>query len=173
MIEIKQIGEQNASDINLKNEPFKLHGRMKVKFDGKWSHTFEESDKSSYQTFPDESYDFAKMRDEYLFTGAYENGKCVALAIWQKPFNKYLYLYDLKVSAKMRGKGIGRKLIETGASLAKELGAIGIYTVAQDNNVDACKFYIACGFEVGGLDTRAYDGTSQAGKSDIYFYKDN
>ena len=38
------------------------------------------------------------------------------------------------------------------------------------NNLNACLFYIGCGFEIGGLNTRVYEGTKQEGKSDIYFY---
>ena len=47
--------------------------------------------------------------------GAYtENEDCIGLAIFQKSCNKYLYLYDLKVNAKYRHNGIGKKLIEEG-----------------------------------------------------------
>ena len=53
--------------------------------------------------------------------GAYtENEDCIGLAIYQKSCNKYLYLYDLKVNAKYRHNGIGKKLIEE----MKETGAV-------------------------------------------------
>ena len=45
-------------------------------------------------------------------------------------------------------------------------------TVGQDNNLSACLFYLHHGFSIGGFDNRSYDGTSQEGKSDIYFYRD-
>ena len=84
--------------------------------------------------------------------------------------HKYLYLYDLKVNAEYRGHMVGRKLIEAGKKLAREEGYRGLYTIGQDNNLGACSFYIRCGFEIGGLDTRVYQGTSQEGKRDILFY---
>ncbi|HNX16683.1 MAG TPA: GNAT family N-acetyltransferase, partial [Bacilli bacterium] len=46
------------------------------------------------------------------------------------------------------------------------------YTIAQDNNLSACLFYLNNGFRIGGLDTEIYKGTPQEGKSDIFFYKD-
>ena len=42
----------------------------------------------------------------------------------------------------------------------------------QDNNLDACRFYLAQGFRIGGFDNRVSTGTSQAGKADLYFYLD-
>ena len=65
---------------------------------------------------------------------------------------------------------MGRKLITEGQKIAHEMGLIGQYTIGQDNNLSACLFYIGCGFEIGGLNTRVYEGTRQEGKSDIYFY---
>ena len=65
---------------------------------------------------------------------------------------------------------MGRRLITEGQKIAHEMGLIGQYTIGQDNNLNACLFYIGWGFEIGGLNTRVYEGTKQEGKSDIYFY---
>ena len=48
----------------------------------------------------------------------------------------------------------------------------GVYTVGQDNNASACLFYMHHGFEIGGFDNRAYRGTAQEEKADIFFYRD-
>lgn len=121
-------------------------------------------------TFPDENYVFDEM-EEYVFLGAYENGECVGLAILVPVFNPCLFLYDLKVKKEMRGKGIGKLLIDESVRYARENHYTGLFTTGQDNNVNACLFYLACGFEIGGLDTAIYEGTKQSGKFDIYFYK--
>lgn len=42
----------------------------------------------------------------------------------------------------------------------------GLYTVGQDNNLNACLFYLSFGFEIGGLDTKIYENTKQSGKYD-------
>ena len=173
MIEIKRITEKHKTDINLPNEPFELRGRMIPTYDGKaWSYTTEEFPKNEVTTmvFPDEDYNYDEMAKEYVFIGAYEGEKCVGLAIYKRDWFKFLYLEDLKVSGEYRGRGVGRRLITEGQKIAHEMGLIGQYTIGQDNNLNACLFYIDCGFEIGGLITRVYEGTKQEGKSDIYFY---
>ena len=85
---------------------------------------------------------------------------------------KHMYLLDLKVNRDCRGKNIGRRLIDCAKQLAAERGYRGIYTQGQNDNLGACRFYIRCGFRIGGLDTDVYMGTKQEGKSDIYFYLD-
>ncbi len=123
--------------------------------------------------FPDENYDYDSMAENSIFVGAYEGENCVGLAIYQHSWNKYLYLYDLKVKAAYRGQRIGEQLIGAGRELARENGYRGLHTVGQDNNLGACSFYVRCGFEIGGMDSRVYRGTAQEGKSDILFYLDN
>ncbi len=174
MIEIKRITEENKADINIPNEEFELHGIMIPSYDGRcWSYTIEEftDDEKTTMIFPNENYRFDEMKDEYFFVGAYDKKCCVGLAIYKHDMFKYLYLEDLKVSEKYRGHGIGKLLIAEGMKIAAEEGYIGQYTIGQDNNLNACIFYIACGFEIGGINTKVYDGTSQSGKKDIYFYR--
>lgn len=177
-IETRIIDKAREADINIKNEPFELFGRMIPKYDGeKWSWTSEKSDETGEMCFPDENYSYDEMSENSTFIGAYDvsdsgEEKCVGLAILQEGFFKYMYLYDLKVNRGYRGKGVGRALLERMKETAREKGYIGIYTIGQDNNLAACLFYIRSGFEIGGLDTKVYGGTSQAEKRDILFYLD-
>lgn len=170
------IDKSRSGDINLKNEEFEIFGRLLPRFDGKsWSFGEEIFEKTEKMCFPEENYDFDEMSDNTVFVGAYdgESGdRCVGLAILQSEWTKYLYLYDLKVCSDCRGQGIGQLLIEKSCEIAKERGCIGIHTVGQDNNLAACRFYLKNGFEIGGLDTRTYRGTSQEGKADVHFYRD-
>ena len=175
MIEIRIIDADRKTDINIPNESFPLYGKMIPSLrDGIWSYGIElfSSENISEMTFPDENYDFDEMSNNCVFVGAYEGDKCIGLAIWQKEWHKYLYLFDLKVNSSYRGKGIAFALIEHGKQLAKESGFRGLYTIGQDNNLNACKFYLKSGFEIGGFNNHVYTGTSQEGKGDIYFYLD-
>ena len=172
-MEIRIINEDFEEDINIPNQPFKIRGRLLVSFvNNKWEYKKEvfKEDKVKEMTFPDENYNFEKMND-YVFIGAYENNTCIGLAILIETFNSCLFLYDLKVNKLMRGKGVGKKLIDYSYKYALDHNYPGLYTIAQDNNLDACLFYLSCGFEIGGLDTKTYEKTKQAGKYDIYFYK--
>lgn len=175
MIETRIIDEARKGDINIPNQPFALWGRMLPSYqDGKWGHTVEKfaPEDVGEMCFPDEDYDFAAMRENSTFIGAYDGERCVGLAIMQEYFFGYMYLFDLKVNQNCRGRGVGAALIEKAKDVAREKGYRGIYTQGQDNNLSACLFYLKRGFRIGGLNTDVYRGTSQEGKSDILFYLD-
>ena len=171
MIEICQITKERAQDLRLPNERFSQPGRfIPALKDGCWSYRTEPFEPGMTMIFPNENYDFEEITANGVAFGAYEDGKCIGLAIYQKSFFKHLYLYDLKVCAAARGKGVGKALIQKGLEAAREMGYIGLYTQGQDNNLNACMFYLHAGFEIGGFDNRVYKGTAQEGKADIIFY---
>ena len=173
-ITIRRVGPDRAGDIRLPNEPFPLRGRLRVRYaDGVFSWAAETwpEDRVTYQTFPEEDYDYEAMKDSHFFVGAYLGERCVGLAIYEKPWNRWLYLSDLKVCQAARRMGAARRLLEEGMAIAREEGYQGVSTICQDNNLNAALFYLRTGFQIGGLDTRVYDGTKQAGKSDILLYR--
>ena len=173
MIEIRKITEETAQDLRLPNEPFSMPGKFIPSLcDGAWSWRTELFPQPQTMTFPNEDYDFEERNSKGAAFGAYEDGKCIGLAVFEDYWLKYMYLYDLKVSAEARGKGVGKALIEAGLQEAKNRGYRGLYTIAQDNNLNACMFYLRAGFAIGGFDNRVYGGTSQAHKADILFYLD-
>lgn len=173
MIEIRVIGKEHQRDINIKNEPFPVWGRMIPSYvDKKWGYTVEKFRREDIteMCFPDENYDYDSMCKNSVFIGAYDGDKCVGLAVFQDAFFKYMYLYDLKINKNYRGQKIATRLICEGMKAAVERGYRGLYTQGQDNNLSACLFYLSAGFHIGGLDTDVYKGTKQEGKSDIIFY---
>lgn len=175
MITVKIIDKAHEADINIKNEPFRLFGRMIPSYINEtWAYTverFAEADVTE-MCFPDENYDYDALSANSVFVGAYDGDACIGLAILQRRWNKYMYLYDLKVNADYRGKHIGAMLIEKSKEIAVQQGYRGLYTQGQDNNLGACLFYLKNGFVIGGLNTNVYKGTSQEGKKDILFYCD-
>lgn len=175
MIDIRLIDAAHKEDILLKNNSFPLYGRLVPSYtEKKWSYTIEKfpPEQCSEMTFPDEAYDYGEMAANAFFIGAYDKDACVGLAILERGFYKYLYLSDLKVSAAYRKLGIGKMLIEKCMELAREQKTQGVSLTVQDNNLDACLFYLKTGFRIGGLDTEIYRGTRQAGKADITMYRD-
>lgn len=175
-MEIRLIGAADRADINIPNDPFPLRGRLELSYQqGVWNSrpVYLPEEQVSSMCFPDENYDYDDMAADHYFVGAYEDDRCIGLAILQKRWNRYLYLEDLKVNADSRRSGAGRAMILRSAQLAEELGLRGISCVCQDNNLDACLFYLSMGFEIGGMDMRVYDGTSQEGKYDIFLYRTN
>ena len=171
MISIRRISAENAADANIPNQPFALWGRMVPSLcGGVWSYEVEEFPEATEMCFPDESYDVEE--EGAFFFGAYDDDRCIGLAVLRRDMFRYLFLDDLKVDREYRGKGIGGMLTEACMRQAADEGMQGICAVGQDNNLSACLFYLAHGFEIGGFDNRNYRGTSQEDKADIYFYRD-
>lgn len=176
MIQIRIIDRGHKADINIPNEPFKMFGLMLPSYNnGQWDHTVINFPTENYaeMCFPDENYDYDAMSKDHIFIGAYDEEQCIGLAIMRDDFFKYMYLYDLKVNSAYRGKGVGAMLIDTCKEVAAEHGYRGIYTQGQDNNLGACKFYLKCGFQIGGVNTFIYNGTAQENKKNIFFYIDS
>lgn len=170
MIKIKKLTKLDMTDADLPNEPFTVWGRMTPLFDGNaWSYVTSMFDESFEMCFPDFHYE---VTDDSTFIGAYDDNKCVGLAVLRDDMFSYLYLDDLKVCRDFRKKGVGKQLVEACMNEAKTRGKTGVYAIAQDNNLSACLFYLRCGFEIGGFDNRSYRGTNQAEKSNIFFYRD-
>lgn len=170
---IKIIDKTHEADINIPNEPFMLFGRMIPSYvNGKWDYITEKFDTVTEMCFPDENYNYDELAKNHIFVGAYDGDKCIGLAILCHSWNRYLYIYDLKVNEGYRRNNIGGMLIEKTTKIAREQGYNGLYTIGQDNNLGACLFYIKQNFAIGGLNTNVYKGTKQEGKADIYFYLD-
>lgn len=174
-MDYRVIDREHSEDILLKNEPFSIYGKVIPTYmDEKWDHSVRllPETEVTEMCFPDEDYDYDALVKDHVFIGAYDGGKCVGLAVLADDMFKYMYLDDLKVSQGYRKQGIGKGLIDKAVEVAHERNYNGIYTIGQDNNVSACKFYLKAGFEIGGFDNRVYRGTSQEHKANILFYLD-
>lgn len=172
-VQVKKIGASNKEDVRLPNQPFQLYGKMVPTYlNENWGYHIIHFDEVNEMCFPEEEYDYDRMKEDHIFLGAYAGGQCIGLAVLKHSWNQYLYLYDLKVNRQYRKIGVGRKLLERAGAIAYENGYQGIYTQAQDNNLAACMFYDSCGFQIRGMDTGVYKGTPQEGKNDILFYWD-
>ncbi|MFJ8066933.1 GNAT family N-acetyltransferase [Psychrobacillus sp. NPDC096426] len=175
-ITVRLIDNEHSRHINIPNEPFSLFGKMIPSYQNeKWSYETKhyKQEEIREMCFPDENYDFEKLSENSIFLGAYYGEKCVALAVLQHSWNKYMYLYDFKVNKDYRGYGIASLLIDEAKKISQKHRYRGIYTQGQDDNLGACLFYVKKGFEIGGIDTKIYMGTLQEGKSDILFYLEN
>ncbi|MER2064199.1 MAG: GNAT family N-acetyltransferase [Alkalibacterium sp.] len=173
-ITYRKLTEDDELDLNLPNEPIDIIGQLNVnRSDNRWTYTREYFTDKTEMTFPDENYDIKEVLEGGVAFGAYDHDKCIGLAIMQDDWTKFMYLVDLKVNRNYRKQGIARELINECRREAVERKYKGIYTVAQDNNLIACRFYLKDGFEIGGLNTHGYRYTTQEHKSDIYFYSNN
>lgn len=172
-MEIRPITQENAGDLWLKNEPFAMPGVFIPELhDGVWSYRTRKFETVQTMCFPDEIYDFDRVCQRGCALAAYDGGTCVGLIVLEDRFWKYMHVYDLKVAAAARGRGVGKALIRGALEEACRRDYRGLYLEAQDNNLNACLFYLKTGFVIGGFDNHLYTGTKQEGKADILFYLD-
>ncbi len=65
-------------------------------------------------------------------------------------------LWDIRISPHHQRKGIGNALFARAVDWAKERGCKVLKIETQNNNTNACKFYLNQGCELGGINRFAY-----------------
>ncbi|MDX1498991.1 MAG: GNAT family N-acetyltransferase [Woeseiaceae bacterium] len=78
-------------------------------------------------------------------------GDVVGMALWFYTFSTWrgergVYLQDLVVSERARGRGLGRQLLAAVAQITLEAGATHIRLSVDIDNAGAMRFYRSCGF---------------------------
>lgn len=87
----------------------------------------------------------------YLFVIREDSSKIVGtltLAVFTTPVAKKAYIEDVVVDGACQGSGIGRKLVETAVSYARELGVARIELSSTPVRVAANKLYQSIGFKI-------------------------
>ena len=156
---IEALRQEILGDIGRANEPFALIGRIVPALkDGVWSYTEELFEKPVMKLYPPEEADWAAYladpsRAAFL---AYEEDRCIGQIVLRSDWNKYAFIEDLCVAAAVRRRGTGRALMDRAEQWAREKGLCGLALETQDNNLSACRFYAACGFAIGAVNTMLY-----------------
>jgi len=103
---------------------------------------------------------YAGMLAEGFSLGAYRDGEWVGVALAEaQPWNRVLNVWELHVHPKQRGAGIGRRLVDELAVLARTAGLRALAVETQNTNVAAIHFYRSCGFTLEGIDLSYYTNT--------------
>ena len=92
-----------------------------------------------------------KKRSTIQILLAFVGSRPAGLAICIEGFSTFscqplLNIHDLAVAHAFQGRGIGRKLVEHVANLAKELGCCKVTLEVLDGNTRASDLYKSCGF---------------------------
>ena len=112
-------------------------------------HTPEEYD------FPDGLY--ADHWENAKAYGVVSDGKMLAcIEVCPEEWSNRLMVTELWVSEELRGKGIGKKLMDKAKEVAKEQNRRAIILETQSCNTNAIGFYLHQGFELIGFDTCCY-----------------
>lgn len=134
MIKIIRINNENKESLQLPNEDFHIFGKLIPTFkDETWSYQEEIFEKSLVMKFPDENYSLENIDNKGFALAAFNDEKCIGLAIFEDTWNKFMYLMDLKVNKEYRKQGIASLLITSAIGEIKNRGYKGINTIGQDN----------------------------------------
>jgi ribosomal protein S18 acetylase RimI-like enzyme len=100
---------------------------------------------------------------------AFDGGRAVGLVATQhESWNNRVVVWHLYVSGSHRGRGFGRRLLETALIAACEAGARTAWLETSNLNLPAVRAYEQLGFELCGLDTSLYAGTPAEGEVALF-----
>lgn len=102
---------------------------------------------------------------------AYDGQRRIGSVLLKCDWNRYGLINGIGVEPGCRGKGVGRMLIACAERWAKEQGMLGLALEAQDVNLNAAHFYEACGFEIGGVNTKLYENFGGPQEYAVFWYK--
>jgi ribosomal protein S18 acetylase RimI-like enzyme len=92
-------------------------------------------------------------------------------ALGYQAWNKRLVLWHFYVDTPLRGKGLGRMLINKAEEYGKTIGAQYIWLETSNLNVPGFEIYKKLGFELCGLDKTLYAGTKSESEMALFFAK--
>ncbi len=170
---ISPLTDDLIEDINKTNDPFRIYGRVVPRLQsGKWSYEEVLFDEETETRFPDDHLEwdqYIDREDKKVFL-AYLNDSCIGQIRVVKEWNRFCYIENIATKREYRGSGVGKALLHQAEEWARERSLIGMSLEAQDDNLDACRFYVKQGFKLGGVDTlkQAYNPNIDA---TLYWYK--
>lgn len=172
-IQICPMNETNMHLIPNHDQPYTVRGKMILKLEeSKWSYTELLFDSTYEKHFPVEDLelqDYLSTPDKIVLM-AYVDGILAGIIRLSRAWNLYAFIDDIGVFLEYRKTGVGRALMFAAEEWAKEHDLKGLALEMQDNNMDAARFYKACGFEIGGVNTMLYKnfGTDEIA---VFWYK--
>ena len=154
------------------HQPFEVIGRLIPLYDGnRWSATEQLFDFPRLKTYPNEPLDPADYIDSSEKSAflAMSGDRCLGSITVCRRWNGNVSICDFEVEQGFRRCGIGTLLMNAAIRWGTENGLCGIFAETQDINLNACRFYLKYGFEIGGVDLSVYQN-SFSGERAIYFY---
>ena len=106
--------------------------------------------------FPDQLYqDYWEKAEAFGVAG--DDGKLLAcIEVCPEEWSNRLMITELWVAEELRGKGIGRRLMDKAKEVAAAQKRRAIILETQSCNTNAIGFYLSQGFELIGFDTCCY-----------------
>jgi ribosomal protein S18 acetylase RimI-like enzyme len=105
---------------------------------------------------------YAAMARQGHSFGAYIGEECVGIALTElHTWNASLWVQEFHVAPEYRGRGVGRRLMDTLTAHARTCAVRCIVCETQTSDVPAIQFYRAMGFFMDGIDLSYYSNRDQ------------
>lgn len=157
--DIRKLDESSRCFLPHAHQPFDVIGRFIPMYDGEtWSYREVLDDTHRQKKYRDDRIapkDYIENKERAIFLAVCDD-MCVGLVRMRVNWFGVGYIEDLAVDAQYRHMGIGQKLMDSAVDWCRELQIDRITLETQDNNVQACRFYIRYGFVICGIDTQKY-----------------
>lgn len=135
------------------HQPFDVIGRFVPVYDG-------------------EKWTYREINRQAIFLAVCDN-LCVGAIRVSTGWSGDGIIEDLAVDILYRRQGLGRKLMDSAVKWCRDQHYRRIMLETQDNNLQACRFYITYGFALCGINTQKYALLSEyKDETALYFYLD-
>jgi ribosomal protein S18 acetylase RimI-like enzyme len=100
---------------------------------------------------------YRSLLREGLSSGAWDSDRLIGIAITERrEWNDEAMVWELHVDETHRGRGAGRRLLQSVEASARRSGCRAVVIETQTTNVAAIAFYRACGYRLQGIDLSFY-----------------
>lgn len=166
MIEIKLLDKLDSEDLKQVITGYSSPGKYVVTYSDSPTQTsfnlafqmLERPHNGRYHHLDDETRQRYRdaLKHGYSFGGYDQDVLAGILLAEPHEWNKSLWVWEFHVREEMRGKGIGRQMMEAAAQKAKEAGLRTIVCETQNTNATAVNVYRRLGFAVEAVDISYY-----------------
>lgn len=171
---IKKLDKTTAEFFPHPNQPFDIIGRIVPVYNGEsWTYREIPHNENRCKAYRDETLDpgdYIDNKKQAVFL-AFCGEKCVGSVRVSAGWLKKGYIEDLAVDKEYRRSGVGKRLMDSAVSWCREQGQGAVSLETQNNNLQACRFYIKYGFELCGINTKKYALSEKySDEIALYFY---
>ena len=110
-----------------------------------------------FNTSPDEINHYRSLLVHNLSLGAYAGEQLTGICVAEPhQWNRSVWVWEFHVREDFQRQGIGKKMMEKLAGLARSAGFRNLVCETQNTNAPAIAFYRRIGFEIEGIDLSYY-----------------
>lgn len=172
--DIRKLDSQTSHFLPHIHQPFDVIGYFVPMYDGKkWFYKEMLCTGNRQKKYEDDSIvpeDYIENKERAMFL-AIRHDSCIGSIRISTDWFGDGHIDDLAVDAQYRHSGIGKSLMDSAVAWCRERQYSRVTLETQDNNLQACRFYIKYGFALCGINTQKYALLPKyKGETALYFY---